>query len=102
MLNLYVDTGITVKEGSSEKILSQYLSATDDKSEHLTFTIIDPPKLGRLEYTRRPGRSLKSFTQNDVTSGLVQYVHTSEGEQTRDGFKFSLSDGTNAVSLLYN
>lgn len=40
---------------------------------------------------------ISEFTQSDIAGSHVQYVHTSESEEHRDSFTFSVSDGTNDV-----
>ena len=44
------------------------------------------------------GVGVNSFTQNQLVSGDIRYVHTSSDERTQDSFVFSLSDGINSVS----
>lgn len=43
------------------------------------------------------GTPIGSFTQADLASGNVQYVHSSEAEKHSDAFSFTLSDGVNEV-----
>lgn len=43
------------------------------------------------------GIQISSFTQADLTSGRVQYIHSSETEKHSDAFSFTLSDGVNEV-----
>lgn len=45
------------------------------------------------------GSAITRFTQADLSSGLVRYVHTSDTKRTKDQFTFSLTDGSNAVSF---
>lgn len=44
-----------------------------------------------------PGTRISSFSQGDLASRRVRYVHTSETEKHRDAFSFSVSDGTHEV-----
>lgn len=44
-----------------------------------------------------PGTRISSFSQADLASRRVRYVHTSETEKHRDAFSFSVSDGTHEV-----
>nr|XP_039273813.1 extracellular matrix protein FRAS1-like [Styela clava] len=94
-----INDGIAVQEGSSQKITSEKLSASDDVGPtQLLYTITKEPKLGRVEFVNRPGHRIRSFTQSDVNKGKVQYTHTSdEQHHLSDVFAFSLSDGTNKV-----
>lgn len=43
------------------------------------------------------GIQITSFTQADLTSRNVQYIHSSESEKHTDAFSFTLSDGVNEV-----
>lgn len=43
------------------------------------------------------GIQISSFTQADLTSRNVQYIHSSEAEKHSDAFSFTLSDGVNEV-----
>lgn len=43
------------------------------------------------------GVQISSFTQADLTSQNIQYVHSSETEKHSDAFDFVLSDGINEV-----
>lgn len=45
-----------------------------------------------------PGTRISSFTQADLASRSIQYVHTSEEEKHADQFSFTVSDGTNEVN----
>ncbi|XP_023803862.1 extracellular matrix protein FRAS1-like isoform X1 [Cyanistes caeruleus] len=49
-----------------------------------------------------PGTRISSFSQADLASGSIQYVHTSEEEKHTDAFTFSVSDGTNEVSQTFD
>ena len=44
------------------------------------------------------GKRISSFSQADLASRSIQYVHTSDAEKHMDAFTFSVSDGTNEVS----
>lgn len=44
------------------------------------------------------GIQITSFTQADLTSRNIQYIHSSESEKHSDAFSFTLSDGVNEVS----
>lgn len=43
------------------------------------------------------GTQIRSFTQADLTSGDIQYVHSSNTEKHSDAFGFTLSDGISEV-----
>lgn len=44
------------------------------------------------------GTRISSFTQADLASRSIQYVHTSDEEKHADQFSFTVSDGTNEVN----
>lgn len=44
------------------------------------------------------GTRISTFTQADLASRSIQYIHTSEEEKHADQFSFSVSDGTNEVN----
>lgn len=44
------------------------------------------------------GTRISTFTQADLVSRSVQYLHTSQEEKHADQFSFVVSDGTNEVS----
>lgn len=44
------------------------------------------------------GTRISSFTQADLASRSIQYVHTSAEEKHADQFSFTVSDGTNEVN----
>ncbi|KFO84606.1 Extracellular matrix protein FRAS1, partial [Buceros rhinoceros silvestris] len=60
------------------------------------------PQLGHLERVASPGTRISSFSQADLASRRVRYVHTSETEKHRDAFSFSVSDGTHEVSQTFD
>ncbi|XP_048640749.1 extracellular matrix organizing protein FRAS1 isoform X2 [Marmota marmota marmota] len=95
--------GLVLDENSVKKITTLQLSATDQDSEpaELIYRITRQPQLGHLEHAASPGIQISSFTQADLTSRNVQYVHSSETEKHSDAFSFVLSDGTNEVSQTF-
>lgn len=82
---------LTVAEGGMGTIGSSLLSGSDldDVDETLTYTITSGPSHGTIEVD---GQSASSFSQNDIDTNLVRYVHDG-GESTSDTFRFSLADG---------
>jgi len=52
-----------------------------------TFALFDPVA----------GTRISTFTQADLASRNIQYVHTSEEETHSDDFTFTVSDGGNEV-----
>ncbi|XP_033107393.1 extracellular matrix protein FRAS1-like, partial [Anneissia japonica] len=95
--------GLTVVEGSQKLITTSVLSATDTDSPpgQLTYFISNGPTLGQLEFTSIPGVPIIAFTQANLAEQGVLYVHTSPEELYMDSFVFTLSDGTNEVTLTF-
>ncbi|KAA8592453.1 hypothetical protein FQN60_017908, partial [Etheostoma spectabile] len=53
-------------------------------------------------YKECQGTRISTFTQADLASRSIQYVHTSEEEKHADQFSFTVSDGTNEVNKASN
>ncbi|KAM7157358.1 extracellular matrix organizing protein FRAS1 isoform 1-T1 [Molossus nigricans] len=96
--------GLILDENSAKKITTLQLSATDQETEpaELTYRITRQPQLGRLEHAASPGVQISSFTQADLASRNVQYIHSSESEKHSDAFSFTLSDGVNEVTQTFH
>lgn len=91
---LDVNAGISVVEGGDVIINSAVLSVSDEDelAGELRYTIGNAPAAGRLELTSDPGISVSTFTQADIDSNLVRFVH--DGSEADDSFTFSISDGS--------
>ncbi|MBK5281449.1 MAG: hypothetical protein JJE16_05120, partial [Nitrospiraceae bacterium] len=88
------NTGSTVAQGGTDPIIISELQVTDvdNTPAQLTYTVIVGPVNGQLELTTGPGVAIVSFTQADIDSGQVVYVHN--GSLTAsDSFTFTVSDG---------
>ncbi|XP_062964839.1 extracellular matrix organizing protein FRAS1 isoform X1 [Cynocephalus volans] len=96
--------GLVLDENSVKKITTLQLSATDEDSKpaELIYRITRQPQLGHLEHAAAPGIQISSFTQADLTSRNVQYIHSSETEKLSDAFSFTLSDGVNEVTQTFH
>ncbi|XP_070250414.1 extracellular matrix organizing protein FRAS1 [Myotis yumanensis] len=96
--------GMVLDENSVKKITTLQLSATDQESEPaaLTYRITRQPQLGHLEHAGSPGILITSFTQADLASRNIQYVHSSESESHSDAFSFTLSDGVHEVTQTFH
>ncbi len=89
-----VNTGLTLNEGANSAISNSLLAVTDpdNTSDQLTFTISTIPTNGNLQ---RNGVTLavnNTFTQADINSGLLSYIHNG-GETISDSFSFTVADG---------
>ncbi|XP_028297012.1 extracellular matrix protein FRAS1-like [Gouania willdenowi] len=98
-----VNKGLVLDENSMKKLTTLQLSSTDKDSEpgELIYKIIKHTSLGHLEHSHSPGSRISSFTQADLVSRSVHYVHTSEEEKHADHFSFTVSDGTNEVAQTF-
>ncbi|XP_060043899.1 extracellular matrix organizing protein FRAS1 isoform X2 [Erinaceus europaeus] len=96
--------GLILDENSVKKITTLQLSGTDQESAptELIYRITRQPLLGHLEHTAAPGVQISSFTQADLMSRNIQYVHSSETEKHADIFSFSLSDGVHEVAQTFH
>nr|XP_023408991.1 extracellular matrix protein FRAS1 [Loxodonta africana] len=96
--------GLVLDENSVKKITTLQLSATDQDSEpaELIYRVTKLPQLGHLEHAASPGIQISSFSQADLTSRNVQYIHSSEAEKHTDAFSFMLSDGVNEVTQTFH
>lgn len=93
------NTGLTVQEGSPAIIGSPRLSFSDadNSPSQLVYTVSTSPSHGRLERNSNAGVAITSFTQQELNSGTIRYVHDGS-ETTSDSFLFSISDGAATVS----
>ncbi|CAG09631.1 unnamed protein product, partial [Tetraodon nigroviridis] len=101
--SVVVNKGLVLDENSAKKLTTLHLSASDQDSEpgELTYRVTKQPSLGHLEHATSPGTRINTFTQADLVSRSIQYVHTSEEEKHADQFSFVVSDGTNEVSQTF-
>ncbi|XP_046698206.1 extracellular matrix protein FRAS1 [Silurus meridionalis] len=98
-----VNKGLVLDENSVKKITTLQLSSTDQDSEpgELVYRITKQTQLGHLELSTNSGKRISTFTQADLASRNVQYVHTSEEEHYSDDFTFTVSDGANEISQTF-
>ncbi|XP_041854892.1 extracellular matrix protein FRAS1 [Melanotaenia boesemani] len=101
--SVVVNKGLVLDENSIKKLTTLQLSASDQDSEpgELIYRITKQTNLGHLEHAASPGTRISSFTQADLASRSVQYIHTSEEEKHADQFSFTVSDGTNEVAQTF-
>ncbi|XP_053317651.1 extracellular matrix organizing protein FRAS1 [Spea bombifrons] len=101
--SITTNKGLTLDENSVKKITTLQLSATDQDSEprDLLFRITKQPSLGHLEHLGSPGMKISSFSQADLESRSIQYIHTSAEEKHSDEFTFAVSDGVNEISQTF-
>ncbi|MBI5671462.1 MAG: hypothetical protein HZC41_26010 [Chloroflexi bacterium] len=82
---LATNIGLTLPINSSGLINESRLQATDidNPPDQLVYTVTTPPAQGTLSLGA-------TFTQADISSGLLTYTHTGAGHDT---FAFTVSDG---------
>ncbi|XP_029366253.1 extracellular matrix organizing protein FRAS1 isoform X2 [Echeneis naucrates] len=101
--SVVVNKGLVLDENTMKKLTTLQLSASDQDSEpgELVFRVTKQAVLGHLEHVASPGTRISTFTQADLASRSIQYVHTSEEEKHADQFSFTVSDGTNEVAQTF-
>ncbi len=90
-----VNTGVTVSEGEIDRVIDiSMLNALDpdDAPSELTYTLTSPVANGTLTLGGNTIGLDDTFTQEDVTLGLLRYTHDGS-ETTSDSFAFTLEDG---------
>lgn len=101
--NLNINNTLVVDEGASGIITSGLLEATDAESPPADiFFIVAPDSLvppinGNVNLLGVPLGAGESFSQEDVDSGRVTYVHDG-GETTSDGFPFRVMDADSGIA----
>ncbi|XP_071256392.1 extracellular matrix organizing protein FRAS1-like [Salvelinus alpinus] len=101
--SVVVNKGLVLDENTVKKLTTLQLSATDQDREsgELVYRITKQTALGHLEHASTPGSRITSFSQADLASRSIQYVHTSEEEMHTDEFSFIVSDGANEVAQTF-
>ncbi|XP_077467281.1 FRAS1-related extracellular matrix protein 2-like [Stigmatopora argus] len=87
--------GLTVAEGGDKLITPFELTAEDRDTPDrlLRFSVTQPPLHGRLLFNS--SRAVNSFTKQDLNENMISYRHDG-GDSARDGFSFTVTDGTHA------
>ncbi|XP_056136283.1 extracellular matrix protein FRAS1 [Lampris incognitus] len=101
--SVVMNKGLILDENTAKKLTTLQLSASDQDSEpgELLYRITKQTSLGHLEHITNPGTRISTFTQADLASRSIQYVHTSEEEKHADQFSFTVSDGANEVAQTF-
>ena len=76
-----VNEPLTLIEGNTATITSSHLAGDDpdDSSAEITYTVAIGATQGQLEFSDNPGIAITSFTQADIDTNRVVYVHTIPG-----------------------
>lgn len=90
---------LTALEGGATSIGPAQLgiSDVDTSAEDLVYDVTSGPAHGQLEFADAAGVSVTQFTQADIDSGRLRYVHDGS-ETTADSFSFTSSDGTTTLA----
>lgn len=93
------NNGITVTEGGNVTITNTQLRINDgdNTTSELVFTVQSSPSNGQLELSTNAGVAITTFTQSDIDSGLLVYVHDAS-EASSDSFTFDVTDGTETLA----
>ncbi|XP_021236603.1 FRAS1-related extracellular matrix protein 1 isoform X3 [Numida meleagris] len=86
---------LKVPKGDRGYITTDVLLSLDgtDKPEELLYVITSPPQYGQIEYVSYPDIPITSFSQMDVASQTVCYVHNTKAAIPEDTFRFIISNG---------
>ena len=88
---------LTLDEGEMVVLDGSDLSASDIDSDDpsLVFTVSNVQQ-GQFELTSAPGIAITSFTQAQVTAGVVEFVH--DGGELPPSYDVSVSDGVTSTA----
>ncbi|XP_062984143.1 chondroitin sulfate proteoglycan 4-like [Elgaria multicarinata webbii] len=77
----------TVAEGGSKALEEDFLKIPSSHFAGINceFSLVEPPKYGRIANSRFPGVALAKFTAKQVEQGLIFYIHD-DSEQLLDNF----------------
>ncbi|POI34584.1 hypothetical protein CIB84_001664 [Bambusicola thoracicus] len=80
---------LKVLKGDRGYITTDVLLSLDgsDKPEELLYVITSPPQYGQIEYASYPDIPITSFSQMDVASQIVCYVHNTKAHSRQDAFR---------------
>jgi Cadherin-like/Beta-propeller repeat/Bacterial Ig domain/FG-GAP-like repeat len=93
------NNSFSISEGRALTLTSANLSAIDIDTDVATliFNVSDITN-GRFELASNPGEEITSFTQANITAGLVKFIHN--GLEITPSFKINVSDGTGATTAV--
>ncbi|XP_074862989.1 chondroitin sulfate proteoglycan 4 isoform X2 [Carettochelys insculpta] len=88
-----INAGLQMQEGTTAAITPAILRSEDEDSppQDVVYSI-RPPANGKVVLRSSPSNEILQFTQAQINSGLVQFVHAGPLD---GGFSFNLSDGEN-------
>ncbi|XP_040029913.2 FRAS1-related extracellular matrix protein 2b [Gasterosteus aculeatus] len=94
------NSGFTVLERGTHVITSNELdtSDTDTDSKHISFTVIQPPLHGRIQFRFTDVTRGDAFSLEDIGSGRISYIHNGD-ESAVDLIQIDVSDGIHIVPI---
>ncbi|XP_043916309.1 FRAS1-related extracellular matrix protein 1 [Protopterus annectens] len=86
---------LLVSKGDRVPLTAAVLYTMDGtaRPEKLLYVITLPTMYGHLEHVNYPGMPVTSFSQMNIASRSIYYVHTSKTAVTRDTFRFIVNNG---------
>ena len=97
--------GLILDEGTQQTITDLDLAATDvdNLPSSLTFVVLQAPVVGALRNGTTPVLANGTFTQGDVNSGAINYLHNGS-ETVSDSFQFIVRDtgGATTAAATFN
>ena len=97
---------LSISEGGTVVLSHVQINATDPDNTPalLTYTASNVSH-GQFEYVAAPGAAITTFTQADITAGLVQFVH--DGSDIAPAYNLTVSDGSlshgpSSASITFN
>jgi len=92
-----INSGLTLDEGATAALTGLLLYRDPDTLDAtLIYEVVGGVSNGQLELSTAPGTAITSFTQAQLTSGEVVYVHDG-GETISASFDFTVSDPASNV-----
>ncbi|MDA1231571.1 MAG: Ig-like domain-containing protein, partial [Planctomycetota bacterium] len=91
-----VNNGLSIDENATKAITAAMLRVDDvdfPAASSLTYTVTSGTTLGQLELTTAPTVAITSFTQDDINTGKLVYVHFGAEAPLTDSFIFTVTDG---------
>ncbi|KAM4566397.1 FRAS1-related extracellular matrix protein 2b [Odontesthes bonariensis] len=94
------NSGFTVLERGRHILTRAELdtSDTDTDSNKITFTVIQPPLHGQIQFTFTDMTKGYIFSLEDIENGLISYIHNGD-ESTSDSIQIDVSDGVHIVPI---
>ncbi|XP_041366688.1 chondroitin sulfate proteoglycan 4-like [Gigantopelta aegis] len=85
---------LRVIQGRTANITSLELKTTDPDTtpDGIIYSIVTGPDIGKLVFREYPDVTVKRFTQQDINTGRLLFVH--DGTRNSGEFYFKVSDGT--------